>query len=361
MKIGILGAGGFVGSRAIEYLTLTGKAEVRGIVRRYSSLPRLARFAVDWRLADAYDEDQLAKAFEGCEVVLHSVAGRDAEVAAGARPAYRAAERAGVRRIVLLSSAAIYGFTPRPGAGVDDRLSLDGLGSYAQSKLRLENEFRKISTTGSVELAVLRPSIVVGPRAFWITDPARALLAGSVPLVEGGPGICNSLYVDNLIDAVLLASQAENAKGEIFDLGDDNCITWRETYRRLATLLGVPAAEIESIPYVAQRPQTMQERAKALRHSPALKGAALMTPDFLKLPLRRFLGMTRTVPLSWDLPGDKIAPSLSAELINLHVCQWRLSSEKARRLLGYRPAVSVDEGLRRSVAWLRYAGLAPRR
>ncbi len=360
MKIAILGAGGFIGSRAVEYLTLTGKAEVRGVVRRYSSLARLSRFAVDWRKADASNEGELVEAFRGCDVVLHSVIGDYGMLSRCALASYRAAERAGVRRIVLISTAAVYGGSPGEGIDESTEPSTRGLGDYGRAKLRCETAFRRLARRGGVSLVVLRPGIVVGPRSTWISDAAGDLKVGSIPLVGGGPGVCNSIYVDNLIDAVLLAAQTGSAAGGVYLVGDDDCVTWAEYYRRLAGLLGFPHDSIEPVAAAAKRPPGLRSRLESLRQVPAVRALELLTPSFLKNPMRRSLGMTREAALSWTPPGTVERGPLIRELIDLHVCPWRLSSRNARRDLGYIPGVSVDEGLRRSVEWLRYAGLAPR-
>src|SRR5438093_899750 len=105
LKLAILGANGFIGSRAVELFHLSGLAEVRPIVRSFNSLARLSRFDLDCRIADACDEAALRAAFEGCDAVLHSVAGDAATILGSLTPVYRAAQQAGVKRFIYLSSA----------------------------------------------------------------------------------------------------------------------------------------------------------------------------------------------------------------------------------------------------------------
>ena len=61
--IAVLGASGFVGSRLLELFHLTGSATLHPVVRNYSSLARLARFDLDWKIADARDQAALTTAF----------------------------------------------------------------------------------------------------------------------------------------------------------------------------------------------------------------------------------------------------------------------------------------------------------
>ena len=105
MRVAVLGAGGFIGNRTVEMLHLGGKAEVRPIVRRVAGMALASRFALDCRLADARDADALARAFAGCEVVVHTVAGDTQLIVDALAPVLHAARQAGVRRIVYLSTA----------------------------------------------------------------------------------------------------------------------------------------------------------------------------------------------------------------------------------------------------------------
>ena len=74
-----------------------------------------------------------------------------------------------------------------------------------------ERRLRELRQGGPVELVVLRPAIVHGPRSAWTGGFADELLAGTAYLVEGGRGICNAAYVDNVVHAVRLASSAPAA------------------------------------------------------------------------------------------------------------------------------------------------------
>jgi len=348
MKIGIVGASGFVGARAVEYLTLSGLADVRAIVRRHGGLARLSRFeGIDWRLAEATNEEQLFRAFEGCDCVLHSIMGDDREVAICAAPAYRAAERAGVERIVFLSSAAVYGNLQLP--EVDEATPLPGNPTpYAKAKIRAERKFLELGSRGRVGVVILRPSIIIGPRSNWISGPAQQLLSSRAWLAGGGAGYCNTVYVDNLIDSALLACSAEKAAGEIFLIADDEAITWGEYYRRLGKLLGITSSSIRNVP----RPSGGRRLTDRVRKTNLFKAGVLLAPSSVRQAVKKMIGEgTRTS--RWSFAEEESFPQ---HLAALHCTPWRLRTDKAHRLLGYRPRVSVDEALKRSVLWLRFAG-----
>src|SRR5512142_1562316 len=103
MRIAVVGAGGFIGSRVVEMLHLENAADVRPVVRTVAGLARSVRFALDDRVADARDRAALADAFAGCDVVVHAVAGGRDTILGTLAPVYEAASIAGVRRLVYLS------------------------------------------------------------------------------------------------------------------------------------------------------------------------------------------------------------------------------------------------------------------
>lgn len=94
---------------------------------------------------------------------------------------------------------------------------------------------------------MLRPGIVFGPRSMWVTRVADELLSGTAYLVNEGNGICNSIYVDNLIHAIRLAMTATNVDGQAFLVGDREQVTWSDFYRPIAEALGIDFAQISHV------------------------------------------------------------------------------------------------------------------
>jgi nucleoside-diphosphate-sugar epimerase len=161
LKIAVLGANGFVGGRIVEKLHLEKTAEVRPVVRTFAGLARLARFDdLDWRLADARDEKALAKALEGCEVVVNAIQCEPRAIIEAAAKSYRAAEAARVRKLIFLSSAAVNGLAPAPGTDEATPVRDDSPFPYNNAKVRSERELLQLRGKGTVELVILRPSII---------------------------------------------------------------------------------------------------------------------------------------------------------------------------------------------------------
>jgi nucleoside-diphosphate-sugar epimerase len=363
LNVAILGANGFIGSRTVEMFHLGGLAEVRPIVRTMSSLARLSRFDLDCRVADAFDQSALRAAFEGCDVVVHAIAGDRKTIVETLAPTYQAAQEAGVRRLVYLSTASVHGQSPRPGTDenspLNDRQPID----YNNSKVQAEQQLRELRKKGSVELVMLRPSIVFGPRSFWISSFASDLLAGQAYMVDGGKGICNSIYIDNLIHAIYLAMTASGVDGEAFLVGDDEEITWAEFYRPIAEALGFDLNQVPHVTYTPPIP-TQKERLKAVLASPPSRVFLSLFPYKLRYAIRIGLCTLLKPPRPrfspWTFPKlqqqSPPEPVATLEMAFLHQCQYKLPDTKARKMLGYQPIVSFPEACRRSITWLAFAG-----
>lgn len=362
--IGILGANGFVGSRLVETLLLEDAARIVPIVRNFAGLARLARFPLEARIADALDETALVKAFKGCDIVVNTVLGRYNQIVAEPPVIYRAAEIAGVRRLVHMSTASVHGQDPAPGTDETTPLRTDQPVSYNNAKVKAERRFRELRRNGRVELVMLRPGIVFGPRDIWITGIARSLAAGEAFLVDGGRGICNTVYIDNLVHAIRLA-MIKPVDGEVFLLGDNEPITWAEIYHWVARAIGdCPPPRLLNNPPIRREVRPMLDR---LRGIGPLKAFFRTIPAAVKARVRDQIGIAQGMiagaraarqaraRTDWTLPDDAVGP-VPIETAMLHRCRYKFPFAKARAQLGYEPIVSVEEGLIRSIRALRFAG-----
>lgn len=362
LKLAVLGANGFIGSRAVEMLHLEGLAEVRPIVRTMYSLARLSRFDLDGRVANAFDQSALQTAFEGCEVVIHAIAGDRKTIVESLAPIYFAAQAAGVRRLVYLSSASVHGQSPIAGTDENSPLNDQQPLPYNNSKVQAEMQLRELRKKGTVEVVVLRPGIVFGPRSYWISSFASNLISGQAYMLNGGKGICNSIYIDNLIRAITLAGTTQGIDGEAFIVGDDETITWRDFYHPIAEALGFDLHKIPNATY-RQTIKSKKERAKEILDSYPSRKILSLFPDKLvnatKAGVSALLASPQQHLSSWTftkLQEKSPQPVATLEMALLHQCQYKLAHTKARKILGYHPGVSFAEASRRTVGWLVFAG-----
>lgn len=356
MKIAVLGANGFIGGRLVEQCVLEGWAEVRPVVRSFASLARLSRFNLDCRIADATDQAALEKAFSGCEAVVHLVLGDPDVILGTLDPVYWAAQKAGVQRIVYMSSASVHGQTPELGTNEESLLRTDQLLAYNNAKVRAEQQLLTLRKQGKVELVMLRPGIVFGPRSRWVSDLADALIGGRAYLLDEGKGICNSIYVDNLLQAIRLALTSVEADGQAFLVGDRETVTWLDFYRPFAEALSINLDSVARLPTPAFE-RGLRDRLEGVRVSRPFQSVMPAFPTKLKQAVKGALSGWNQGPLPspWQLRGTS-GPQVTQEIALLQSCSYKLPIAKAEKLIGYEPPISFAEGCRRSVGWLQFAG-----
>jgi 2-alkyl-3-oxoalkanoate reductase len=356
LKIAVLGANGFIGGRLVEQCVLEGWAEVRPIVRSFASLARLARFDLDCRIADASDQSALEKAFSGCDAVIHLVLGDPDVILGTLDPVYFAAQQVGVRRIVYMSSASVHGLAPEPGTSEESPLSSNQVLIYNNAKVRAEERLLDLRKQGKVELVMLRPGIVFGPRSRWVSELAEALILGRAYLLNEGRGVCNSIYVDNLLHGIRLALTRAEADAQAFLVGDRETVTWLDFYRPFAEALGIEQDKILRLPTPAFE-RSLRDRFEGVRVSRPFQSAMPLLPVKLKQAVKGALSGWNQGPMPspWQLRG-RTEPYITQEMALLQSCNYKLPSTRAEKLLGYEPTITFAEGCRRSVGWLQFAG-----
>jgi len=358
MTIAVIGAGGFVGGHVLRVLRALGH-DARAVVRN----PLQLADDPNRRVADARDVYQVRDAIAGCEGVVHSVVGPPDVILGTLAPVYAAAQAVGVRRMVYMSTGSVHGQRPAPRTDETSALTVRHAFPYNTAKVRAERKLRRLRGRGTVELVMLRPTIVFGPGSRWVFDFAAALLDHTPFIVDGARGVCNSIYVDNLGHAVSLALTATDADGEAFLVGDEEAVTWSDLYRPIAAALGYDFDALPSFNPTDPSPGFGRLYLEPLRSAETAQAIIRHVPAWMKSGIRSAMRVVRGTRSRERVPASGVdvapegavlqgRPAISDEIIALHRCAWRLPHDKARRLLGYRAPTTFDEGCRRSVQWL---------
>jgi nucleoside-diphosphate-sugar epimerase len=356
LKVALIGANGFIGLRTTEILSRLPGVSLTPVVRSPSSLAVLSRQALDWRIASFVKVEPLAAALKGADICIHAAIGDAAQIVSMAKITYEACAAAGIRRLVWLSSASVFGQNCPPGTDDSTPLRDDLPLIYNNAKVHAEQALQTCARDRRVELVMLRPGVVFGPRSRWITDPAKDLLAGRAGWLDGGSGICNSIYVDNLVEAIRLAAITPGVSGEAFLVGDAETVTWREFLLPIARHLGLDETAFAELPRPSFAPEKIS-RLTALTLTPAYGKIADGTPDRLK---RLVKGVLKAWPQprgganSWTLRTKPGPAGLTHETSLIQQCRWKLPHTRATEKLGYIPPVSFSEGMSRSLAWLDF-------
>ncbi|MCB8943924.1 MAG: NAD(P)-dependent oxidoreductase [Ardenticatenaceae bacterium] len=318
-KVVVTGATGFIGGRLAQRLAAEEGARVTGTGRDLSKVPFVKDAGVTLKAVDLLDEAQVRELLVGQEVLFH-VAGW---VGKGSyEDAYRVnvtatenvlrqAAAAGVQRIVHLSTVGAYGPPHRDMMDETHPIDTEQEDVYGRSKAHGEVVVRKLIDELGLKVAIIRPAMVYGPRAYSWTLGLYRMVKKGVPVLFGkADGHSHPVYIDNLVDGIMLTAVHPQAIGEAFNFCDRpvQWDTWWGYYGQMA--------------------------GRKLRRVPmwiAKIGAVLSDTFKLKLPLSR---------------------------VRLTYYRRKLvfPIEKARRLLGYEPRISLDEGMKRSEAWLREEG-----
>jgi nucleoside-diphosphate-sugar epimerase len=358
-SVAILGAGGFVGARALEMSVLGGRTDIVPVVRAFRSVARVANLGMSYRVADASRPESLEPALAGCDAVVNLTTGDPADILRTTQSIYAAAVAAGARLLVHLSSATVHGQVDRPGLPDDASPELDHWMPYAREKGRAEVWLREKMSDARIAIVVLRPGLIWGPRSPWVLRPATELVGGTAYLAGDGSGICNLMYVDNLVRSIdAVVAHRERISG-FYHVADDGKTTWRQYYGALASGLGVDPATIHKVPEDRYRAGAggVVEQLKKLPPYQWLKRS--LSPEAkAAIKLRLKLALERDRPAS---SRQGASPAVTRDMWCLQTTRYRLPTAKFRETFGHQNLDSFSSGLSASLAWLRFIGLDERR
>jgi dihydroflavonol-4-reductase len=323
----LTGATGFVGSAVARVLAARGH-RLRLLVRPTSDRRNLADVDAELALGDLTDPASLTRAAAGCRYVFNVAADYrfwvpdpDAMLRAnveGTLAVMRAAQAAGVERIVHCSSVAALGWT-QDGAPADETTQTneaDFIGTYKRSKFLAERAVMDLVRQEGLPAVVVNPSAPVGPRDIKPTPTGKMIrdaAAGRVPAyIDTG---LNMVHVDDVAEGHALALERGRI-GERYVLGGENL--------RLKDILAL-VAEV-----VGRRPPRIE------------------VPEALVWPAAWFMeGLAR-------LTG--IPPMMTRDHIKMARHKMFYSSAKAIRELGYSPR-PLRAAIEDAVAWFRANGM----
>jgi UDP-glucose 4-epimerase len=254
----VTGGAGFIGSALVRALAARG--EVVRVLDNLSSGRRENLEGVAGRLSmikgDILDADALDGAFAGADVVFHQaaipsvprslhapMASHNAN-ATGTLAVLEAARRAGVRRVIYAGSSSAYGDAAVP--PVAENMPTMPLSPYAVSKLAGEHYCRVYARQFGIEAVVLRYFNVFGPRqdptsqyAAVIPRFVSAALEARPPVVYGdGEQSRDFCFVDNVVQANLLAADAGAVSGRTFNVACGQSTSLNQVLAQLGDLLG---------------------------------------------------------------------------------------------------------------------------
>lgn len=385
-RILLTGATGFIGCRVAEILRLREGCEVRALVHNPGNASRLARLPVDMRMADLNSEQELRQAMEGCDAVVHCAIGTSwgqrreifSITVDGTRKLAEVARSAGVKRFVHLSSIAIHGNDVQGILDENTPIRPPRRDDYSESKAEAERLILDACKRG-LQGVVLRPTNVFGPHSStFVTRPITALAQNQLVLVDSADCPCNTVYVDNVVEAIVRGLKgADSVVGEVFTIGQGDDLTWSDFYDYFAKHLGLDAPQRKS-----GGTGPANRKSWSLFSWPRAWGrgiGSLVASEEFKGFGKKIL---QTDPVGWlprnaieVIPGLKIGLKRLAKvdkpaiyrrpteqkpgpLVEIRPRRVTVNIDKARRLLGYEPRVNRERAMQLTLEWVRYARLA---
>ena len=319
----VTGATGFLGGRLTQVLHACGE-DVTVLARPGSDLRHLAGLKLTVAHGDLSDSIWLSSAVKDASHILHCAACSTDWAPAGT---YLAANVTGtanllaaardaphLQRFVHISTTDIYGYPETP-CGEDHPIFDAGL-LYNQTKGRAEQLVWQAHQQHNLPMTILRPATIFGPRGKDFTQEIAAMLRQRMmATIDHGRAPGGFTYVDNVVDAIRLASSHGHSLGRAYNVTDGTGATWLEYLTQFAAQLKLPMPWMDfSFAAAWNAARLFEATHRALR----LRGRPLLTRHAVYL-----LGRNQEFPID------------------------RLTQD-----LDFRPAVSFEEGITRSAAWV---------
>ena len=361
----ITGATGFVGGRLAERLVHEHGAKVRCLVREVGHAMRLARLPLQIIRTDLADAKGVSEAVKGADYIFHCAydpRSRRQNVE-GLQNLIDASAAHGVRRLVHVSTFSVY--EPFPdGPLTEETRDGDPSWVYVRTKLDLEKDVLAAARTRGVPVSIVQPTIVYGPYSKpWTNGPAENLIFGDVILPDRGEGICNPVYIDDLVDGLMLAAVRPEAVGERFILSGPETVSWGAFFESFARALKVkppvywPAERISKanhglmrdIKLVVSNPKRIVQiavRSNAVRQA-LQAGLDAMPTSMRDLVNKYYFGA------GGRRAGEVTLPDPQA--LSLFSSKATVDNGKAKRLLGYAPRYDFKTGMAPTQRYLEWA------
>lgn len=319
----VTGATGFLGGALALRLAADG-VRVKALARRPERGGFLRQSAnIEIVPGDISDAEGMKQITEGCEFVFHVAAALGGKFeyqycmnVDGTRNIMRAAASAGVKRLVHVSTIAVYGYNYR-GEVTEDLPHKPGNVPYNHTKSEAEAVVCELGAQNNLPYSIIRPAMIYGPRSnMWTATMFKVARRYPTLFPGNGNGSTHPIFVDDVVDMIITLATHPSAAGEAFNSAPDPAPAWREFLSAYSRLAG-------------------HDRWLALPVFP-LTLAAPLIEQVLRL---------RGEPQ--DLP----------QVIAFAQSQTTYSMAKARKLLNWQPKVSLADGIQRCAAWLREKGL----
>jgi nucleoside-diphosphate-sugar epimerase len=324
MRIFVTGSTGFTGAALVKRLLEEGHS-VAGLDKQKGLMDdELVRLGAEITYASVTDRDAVARCSQGAEVVMHLAAAfREIGVpdslykavnVEGTAIVAEEAIKAGARKLIYCSTQGVHGHIQSPPG--DENSPIAPADYYQKTKYEGEEVVRRYKDR--IEFTILRPTAIYGPG-----DPGRFMMIyrrvkkGVFPMFGRGRTFYHPVYIDNLVDAFVLAMAPEVGAGEAYIIGDEQYFPIEELVVRVGRAIGVD----------------------------------VQVPHYPILPLIVAGHVCEKICKPFN-----IVPPIFPRRVDWFRQVRGFCIQKAKNDIKYQPRIGIDEGLRLTGAWYKEHG-----
>ncbi|RMF82603.1 MAG: SDR family NAD(P)-dependent oxidoreductase [Chloroflexi bacterium] len=320
----VTGATGFLGGALALRLASEG-IHVRALGRNHDRKGAHLRnnANIEALTGDITDIDRMRDVTSDCDCVIHAAVNYGKRTSQqrvnidGTRHVVQTATENNVRRVVHISSIAVYGYHVVGDINEDDPLTT-GPEAYSMTKAEAERVVRSVGDENGLEYSIVRPGMIYGPRSkTWTRNLFKLARRKPMPFLGDGSGSVHPIHVDDVVDLCLTCATHPAAVGEAFNCTPDPSPTWREFLGLYAQLAG---------------------------HN-------------RWLPLPPVLGTHIIAPIGEVVARLRGEPQELPTLARYIQRRVTYKMDKARNLLNWQPQIDLQSGVASCVSWLREQGL----
>jgi len=324
MKALVSGANGLTSSYLIKLLLKKGY-QLKGIVRKSSNLQLIKDLPIELYYADLATHQSYDDAMRDIDIVFNIGAAFRVEGVSqkyfwnvnmeGTRKLLEAAKKRGVKRFVHCSTVGVQGHIKKIPAKEEDPYAPGDY--YQESKLGGEKLAIKYSKEG-LPVTIVRPAGIYGPGDLRFLKLFKSINNGKFKMIGSGNVYYHLTYVEDLAAGIALAGEKDEAIGETFTIGGEEYLTLNELVKKIAGILNKPVSKI-------------------------------------KIPVFPvwFAGLLCEIICK----PFKISPPIYRRRVDFFIKDRAFDISKAKRILGYQPKYSLDEGLKKTAGWYKEQGL----
>jgi len=322
MTVFVTGATGFIGSHLVDRL-LKKNCKIKCLVRKTSNLRWLEGKPVEYIYGNLFDDDVLAEAVKDADYVYH-IAG--VTFAKKKEDYYRGNTEAtknfievcfktnpGLKRFVFISSQTAVGPSYDRDHPVNEKTEYHPITTYGRSKMEAEKAV--VGYFDKMKCTVVRAPAVYGQRDIAVLEYFKAMSKGLQALIGFGEKLVSLIHGIDLVDGIILAAESEKAISQIYFISSEKFYSWNEVGELTTRLMGK-------------------------------KNIRIRIPHFAVYTVGAFAQFFS-------------AFSKKPAILNIEKCKditqnyWTCSIDKAKKDLGFRETIGIEEGIRQTIEWYR--------